>query len=154
MGKQKQKQAVDPQQLHLLDYHFFRSEFQSSDEYIQNPVELATANISSHCKYGSKLEDEVIGILVNASFQGVGENEEELGITAEFSIEFIFLVKNLPEFLTEDDQTQSISGILLTTLAGIAYSTSRGVIREKLNGTPFRDLLLPVVDPAELFRAE
>jgi hypothetical protein len=40
------------------------------------------------------------------------------------------------------------------TIAGISYSTSRGIVLERTLGTDFGGIILPVIDPAELIRKD
>ena len=71
-----------------------------------------------------------------------------------FAIEtvFLFLVAGFGERLT--DGRLAVPEGFDVTLASIAYSTTRGILLERLATTPFRDYVLPVVNPQELIHNE
>ncbi|SEB17056.1 hypothetical protein [Pedobacter hartonius] len=85
------------------------------------------------------------------------ESGEEIA-NATFTIQFDFHVENLDEFLSYPDGPEKDSltadASIGSTLMGIAYSTSRGIILTRSNGTPLQGVILPVIDPRNLLTTE
>lgn len=71
----------------------------------------------------------------------------------EAFIYFFFHIKNLDE-LIESENTKTkmvkITDELWLTLANVCYSSSRGIILTKNQGTAFEDLILPLYDISKL----
>ncbi|GAH33667.1 unnamed protein product [marine sediment metagenome] len=89
------------------------------------------------------------------------QNDKELGLNGEYGIEFLFEIDNFEEFIekndeekhtdgTNDQEDSMVSGVLGGTLMGIVYSTARGMILERTQGTYFKGVILPVINPNDL----
>ena len=69
-------------------------------------------------------------------------------------VQCCFKVENLIDFLdkveTEDKPRYNIDGGLGSTLVSIAYSTVRGIIFTRTQGTSLGSVILPVIDPKKL----
>lgn len=68
-----------------------------------------------------------------------------------FQIDFHFHIDKLSNFYELMDENKPIfSGHFVATLIGICFSTSRGIILEKLNNAGIPNIILPVVSPQEM----
>lgn len=68
-----------------------------------------------------------------------------------FQIDFHFHIANLSNFYDLKTENHPVfSGHLVATLIGICFSTSRGIILEKLNNAGIKNILLPIVSPQEM----
>ncbi|MEL7222104.1 MAG: hypothetical protein AAGJ93_12350 [Bacteroidota bacterium] len=71
--------------------------------------------------------------------------------SGEFVLQFFFLVKNMQEWITSSsDSNLTVDGLLASTLAGISYSTARGVLLTRFQGTAFQNVILPIVSPIQM----
>ncbi len=75
---------------------------------------------------------------------------------AHYSIEFIFLIDNLEDFVDIDEKgtTANVHPDLGVTVAGIAYGTIRGIIYQRTQGTALDGIILPVIDPSNLLKVK
>lgn len=71
-------------------------------------------------------------------------------VIANFNIDFHFLVENIDDCIIRTKDNMSIDPTLPSHLLAIAYSTSRGIIIERLSNTPYRDTILPIVNPYKI----
>lgn len=72
---------------------------------------------------------------------------------ADFYLSFIFRLENFEALIVFDAATKSISSLddhLATALFSIAYSTARGILLTRFQGTLFQHFILPVMDTREL----
>lgn len=76
--------------------------------------------------------------------------EEQLDITANFEVTYIFTVDNLNELATIEDEVLTIKDDLLIAIFNIAYATSRGVIYTRCQGTIINNFILPIVSDHKL----
>ena len=79
-----------------------------------------------------------------------------MGIEGEYHIEFEYHVENLDDFVTggESNESKVVENILGATIAGISYSTARGIILNRTQATNFNGVLLPVINPADLLKED
>ncbi len=94
------------------------------------PEKLVKADFTVNVETKSKNSEETIGLL---------------------SFVYIFHVDNLEELTTpEDDSTVTINAGLGNALAAITYSTSRGILMTRFQGTALSTFILPVINPNKL----
>ena len=78
-----------------------------------------------------------------------GDSDDILA-KAVFQLSFLYKIENLAHLTLEKDGIQDIDGGLAATLAGISYSTARGILLTRFQGTAFRDFILPIVNPRDM----
>lgn len=97
-------------------------------------------------KLAHNLEDERIKLDFVFSFNN--QAEESLLF---FKIDFHFHISQLTNFYELKDENHPVfNGHFVATLIGICFSTSRGIILEKLNNAGIKNILLPIVSPQEM----
>ena len=73
---------------------------------------------------------------------------------ATFHIDFHFHIKNLQDCMIKKEESIHIDPAVPRHLLAIGYSTARGIIYERLLNTPFKDTIIPIINPYELFQQE
>lgn len=86
----------------------------------------------------------VFNCQVTAETSGVKTNA-----SCKFEIAYFFQVDNFDELIQVQEQI-NVNDDLASSMANIAYSTSRGVIFTRCQGTIFNKLIIPVVSNDEL----
>ncbi|MBK9149679.1 MAG: hypothetical protein IPM26_01230 [Saprospiraceae bacterium] len=77
-----------------------------------------------------------------------GDLPDDRFAIAEFEIETHFYIDNIEECLDRRaDGSIGVDSTMPAHLVGMAYSCARGIIFERLNSSPFRGLILPVINP-------
>ena len=79
--------------------------------------------------------------------EAMNEEDQPIGITASISIEFHYEIENLHDNIKEENDEISLNTNLVGTILGMSYSTSRGIILEKLQNTLMGGIILPCIDP-------
>jgi hypothetical protein len=116
------------------------------DEFIAYNVEYG---ISDDFSFEKKIFRFVLSTRINA----IDQNDKYVGITGEYSIEYIFYVDNLEHYIVNKDEPTKgviIHEILIHTLLSIVYSTSRGIVLGRTQGTSLDSVILPVIDTKTL----
>jgi len=93
-----------------------------------------------------------IRIRLEILLDGIDEQETLIGVQGDFGLDFHFHIENIEEFIEESEGNKKISDNLGTTLISIAYSTARGIVLERTQGTFLNGTILPVIDPKELLK--
>jgi len=89
-------------------------------------------------------------ILINfqSEIKCVDSNNVFMGIQALFTIQFLFHIEGLKEYieLKEKEKVYDIDPSLHASTLSIAYSTARGIIFNRCLGTVMGNVILPVLD--------
>ncbi len=87
---------------------------------------------------------------INVIAQKKNKSKESVG---QLDIEFIYLVENLNELIEKRKDLYQIDSTMKHILGGLAYSSCRGIMYAKGAGTILENAILPIVNPAKLFKA-
>jgi hypothetical protein len=79
-------------------------------------------------------------------------NEEQEAEIFEIQVRHIFDIKSESELISEDEDGEflDLPKKQLFPFISIPFSTTRGVVKEKLAGTRFSEFILPIIDPHEI----
>lgn len=134
-------------------------EFRLIKGQIDSPYEFRVANISSfdykvEFNTGVNLDENLIKADFKISLSTIS-NEKTIEATGFYHFVFIFFVENLKDHAVNDqDGKVDWNPYLANAIASITYSTSRGILMSRFQGTVMDDFILPVVDPNALHRKE
>jgi hypothetical protein len=87
---------------------------------------------------------------VRLYFEFFIENKTPLEQAATFHIDFHFHISNMEDCIIKNEDSMKIDSVLSTQVLAIAYSTARGIIYERLLNTPFKETILPIINPYEV----
>ncbi len=81
-------------------------------------------------------------------------NQPVAEATCNYHFVFLFHVEDLKENAAmAEDKSVDWNPFLANAIASITYSTSRGILISRFQGTVMRDFMLPVIDPNSLWKA-
>jgi hypothetical protein len=150
---------IAPDKIHITSIKIFKSNLNVTPEYLEDPVTPEEIKVGYSQESGFYPEENRIRIRLEVQLIALGKEKNELGLNGEYSIEFHFIVENLKEFVIKpendekskkDFESPLLSGVLGGTIMSIAYSTARGIILERTQGTFFDGVILPVINPNDL----
>lgn len=141
---------IIPELIHMTSLNVYKASVETSDEYLDSPLEINNIGVEYAQQSALNIDDKAIRIRLEIRLNPVDEEKKSIGINAGYGIEFHFEVENLEDFLSDEEDEKKINGVLAGTLMGIAYSTARGIIFDRTQGTFFKGVILPVIDPKEL----
>jgi hypothetical protein len=142
----KKKADIIPENITLFRLKVVESKIQS-EETAQKKLNYKI-NVA-HTVMHNLAEDRIkIGLIIEL----IGEEEtRETNTKAHFNIDFHYCIKELISFYNLDNNKNPIfEGILIATLLGIAFSTARGLIYERLSNTAMSGIILPIVSPQKM----
>jgi hypothetical protein len=149
------ERKIEPEKIHILSIKTLKGK-------IENDADSSSSAIVGY-RYKNalavalNLNEKIVGLKHTIYIDTLNKKQEELEIKASYTHEFIFRVDNLNDFVDDSDDAEekeekeeNIDPILLGTLAGIAYSTVRGIVMNRTQGTALNAVILPVIDPKKL----
>jgi hypothetical protein len=151
--------------IHLIAVKVLKSRFEvhnPNDDH--NEIFNLSTGLKSETAFN--FEDKFIRFRLYILIQGLDNDEKKVGIEGEYCIEFEYRVDNLNDFVIDGDskeedtavdskeKVQAVDGKLGATIAGISYSTARGIILHRTQATEFNGVLLPVISPGDLLEED
>jgi len=140
---------LQPEKIEIVDFKIIKGQINSPFDFEIENVEGHTFNVDF--ELGFNLDDKLVraDFSVNVATKSKGDDIEEAAGTFQFV--YIFYVGNIEELTTlEKDQTVTLHQVLGNALASITYSTSRGILMTRFQGTALSDFILPVINPNSL----
>lgn len=118
---------------------------------------IVISDVDYRTKFGMNLnflhnvEDELLKIETSINIELFDKNIKPLGVTAEFTFEVVFEVKNFSEKLSclvENKDAIETELSLLLKLCNLSYGTIRGLLIERTNNTALQGFILPFITDA------
>ena len=128
---------------------------------LTNPMNLsqpdeAKIELKRRFNMGVDLTQKIIKADLIIHLSSMPKEEDLSGIEASYHFSFFYRVDNLGELVTLKDENGSeelfVDSHLSNAIASITYSTSRGVLMARLQGTVLSNFFLPVVNPNDLLQ--
>lgn len=91
------------------------------------------------------LKDEMLKIELIFSFKN--KKGEPL---MHLQIDYHFKIEKMAQFYTLKEEQPTFFGPLIATILGIAISTSRGILFEKLENNNIHNIIVPVISPQKI----
>ncbi len=140
---------LQPKKIEIVDFKIIKGQINSPFNF--NEENVAGHNFNVDFELGFNLEDKLIKADFSVNVETKSDNENIEEAIGNFSFVYIYYVDNIDELTTlEMDETITIHPALGNALASITYSTSRGILMTRFQGTVLSDFILPVIDPNSL----
>jgi len=109
--------------------------------------------VGYNVQYGIKdefyLQTKSFKFILTVFINALDEKDQQLDAKGEYNIEYVFVVENLEYYIENKNEPKNrviLHNVLLHTLLSIVYSTSRGIILSRTQGTSLDGVILPVID--------
>ena len=137
------KSAFDAAKVNFIQLFVRKSNIDFDSSLSNDNIYGYEMKLGKDIKYN--FDDKMCRVILDFEFDSSSDDNEKA--KAVFSIGIHFKIENMEELCVHSDTGVTIDMTLPAHLVGMAYSTSRGIVYERLQSTPFKGLLLPVIDP-------
>jgi len=139
---------IQPEKIAIREFRLVKGQ-------IDSPFDFKISNIKSFdfkvdFKTGFNLEEGLIkaDFVIDVSSVSI---EPATEATCNYYFVFLFHVEDLKEHTQTGENTIDWNPYLANAIASITYSTSRGILMSRFQGTVMKDFILPVIDPNSLW---
>lgn len=141
---------LKPELIQIADFQIIKGQIESPFEFNESKVEGHTFN--ARFLLGLKLAEKLVKADFEVNIETTSKEDEiQEEAKGHFHFVFIYEVANLEELVeSKEDETLEVSSSLGNALASISYSTSRGILMTRFNGTALSHFILPVINPNHL----
>lgn len=155
MKEKTNNPAIDVSKLTLRQIKIFKSHLEANEAFRNVPEAVHEFVIETATKTAFNFSEKLCRFTLFVKFSAVDKEKNPLGLEAEYGIDFHFHIDNLNDYLVHKEGNEvQVDSILGSTLCGISYSTARGIILQKMHGSYFEGVILPIVDPSQLLKPE
>lgn len=147
----KENRIIIPDKIHVLNIKTLKGSIESTND--ADPESIAGYRFNHLLGTGINEEDKLVGLELKVDITALNSSDEPIGINASYTHSFTFYVENLEDFLEpneEQGKTSNIDALMVAVLVGIAYSTVRGIVFTRTQGTSLNSVILPVIDPKKM----
>jgi hypothetical protein len=145
------KSNFNVNKLHLRDFKILKGQ-------IESPFEIEAHDIINFDFFldfniGFNLKEKLVKTDLSIDVTGFTEKENPSAPTAKgaFSFTYIFIVENLKDLhRSKKGEMELTDRHLANALAAISFSTSRGILLTRFQGTALSGFILPIIDPNKL----
>lgn len=142
--------TIIPEKIHLNQIHWIvQNTVVLEKKLIKNPTyDFKMAHNVMH-----NLENENVKIHLFIDVNGV-INNKVINQGGNYEVDFIFQIDDLKDQFEIVDNKPVFSGLFISTLLAICYSTLRGMFIEIWKETVLNGVILPVISVPELFKSK
>jgi hypothetical protein len=142
------KQVFEPGKLSITDFKLIKGQVDIPEDFDAGLVEGHL--LENSLQLGFNLKEKLVksDFIIEIKTDSKGANSKEA--TGSFHLVFIFSVENLDELTQLNKNIVKLHPDLGNALSAITYSTSRGILLTRLQGTAFQQFILPVINPNKL----
>jgi hypothetical protein len=142
-------QLFDADKLSIIELKFIKGQVNAPEDFVIGEIEKY--HIENSLQLAFNLKDKLVksDFKIEIKTESKGTNHKEaIGI---FHFIFIFRVDNLDELAKSDKNNMiELNPALGNALSSITYSTSRGILITRMQGTALQNFILPVINPNKL----
>ena len=145
------KALVKPDLIHLINIRILKAHFEVSPDRLDESFGDAELDMGVKSESAFNIDEKSMRFRLFIKIKGSDESSNQV-LSGDYHIEYHYRIENMKEFVDSGNEGEeySINPILGATIAGISYSTARGILLDRTMATDFNGILLPVVDPNQL----
>jgi hypothetical protein len=143
------KPIFDPEKITLSDFKMIKGQVDTPENF--DITKVMGHQLDNALKLVFNLQDKLAksDFTISIKTDSKGENESEA--TGNFHLIFIYHVENLEELaVPEKNNRLNLNPGLANALSSVTYSTSRGILLTRLQGTALQNFVLPIINPSKL----
>ena len=147
------ERALKPDKIKILNFSIIKGAIENPFDFDNSVV--AGYDFDMDYEVGFNIDEKLAktDFQVDIKTQSETHQDEAKGL---FHFSFVFSIENMEELVKKKKKvdTVQIDANLGNALASITYSTSRGILMTRFQGTLLKDFVLPVIDPNNLVNKE
>ncbi len=143
------KNVFDPEKIALIDFKMIKGQVDTPENFDISKV--IGHQLDNSLQLGFNLDDKLAkaDFTISVKTDSKGENENEA--TGNFHLIFIYRIENLEALArSEKNNRLNLNPGLTNALSSVTYSTSRGILLTRLQGTALGNFILPIINPNKL----
>ena len=144
----KQQIKIEPDKIHLLGVDILKARIESDFDALS--IESTGFKFDLGFTNGFNTEEKLVRCELEIEVDKIDERNKIVA-ESQFTLSFVFHIENFDAFIQKGNNENIVfDSSMAATLGGICFSTARGILLTRFQGTVFKDFILPVIDPRKL----
>jgi len=143
------KNIFDPEKIVLIDFKMIKGQIDTPENFDISKV--VGHQLDNSLQLSFNLEDKLAKADFTISVKTDSRGDNEYEACGNFHLIFIYRIENLEELaIQEKNKRLNLNPGLANALSSVSYSTSRGILITRLQGTALKNFVLPIINPNKL----
>jgi hypothetical protein len=143
------KTVFDPEKITLVEFRILKEQVDTPENFDISKV--IGHHLDNSLQFGFNLNDKLAKADFTASIKTSSKSANESEASANVHLKFIYRIENLEELATaEKNKRLRLHPALASALSSLTYSTSRGILLIRLQGTALQNFILPIINSNNL----
>jgi hypothetical protein len=145
----KKTSMLDPEKITIVDFHILKGGIESPFEF--KIMDVEDFDVRFDFNLGFNLKEKFVKADLTVDLKTNSKEKQTKEASGHFDFAFVYHIANLEQLTAEQEDGEiQIEGDLGNALASITYSTSRGILMTRFQGTALQNFVLPVISPNKL----
>lgn len=143
--------VFNPEELRIIEFKLIKGQIDTPEDISLDDIK--GYKLENGFLVGFNLEDQMIKSDLTVEIKSESEGKNKVEASGSFHFVFIFQYPNLEDFVkAKDGVIVTLDAVLGNAIASVTYSTARGVLLTRLQGTALSKFILPIVNPNKLLQ--
>lgn len=139
----------DPEKIIIVSFKMMKGQIDCPENF--NNSQETSFKLDYGLQLGFNLDDKLVKADFTIEIETISKEKNNTKATGSFQFVFIYHIENLDELAKSGKNNLiDLNPTLANALSSITYSTSRGLLLTKLQGTALQNFILPVINPNSL----
>ena len=144
-------QLFVPEKLSIIEFKFIKAQVDTPEDFIIDKVD--GHQLENTLQLAFNLEEKLVKADLKVEIKTESKDENPKELKGSFHLVFIYRVENLEDLAKPDkNNLLDLHPALSNALSSITYSTSRGILLTRLQGTALQNFVLPIINPNKLLQ--
>lgn len=139
------------EKLHIVDFKVVKGRIDCPFELTAEDIVAFNTELDYDLSYN--FDDHLVKVDFSINITTQTKTLTPSQASGGFTFAFVFRVDNFKDLVVNDGKTKlTVDGNLVSTVITLAYSTARGVLLARFQGTVLDNFILPVIGSNELMK--
>jgi hypothetical protein len=139
----------EPEKFTFQEFKMVKGQVDAPEQF--DPGKVEAFLLDNSLQLGFNLEQKLVKADFTVDIKSVSKGANQNESHGIFHLVFIYHIDNLEELATPDKNNLiQMHPALGNALSSLTYSTARGILMIKLQGTALQNFVLPVINPNSL----
>ncbi|MFT3946154.1 MAG: hypothetical protein QM763_04190 [Agriterribacter sp.] len=141
--------VFDIELINLEDINISAASIENKTEFTALDSTSYSHDVDYRFKFGVNKSQKKIRAIFECKIFTFNNLREKIEVEGNFDIAYVFLIKNFDDLINVSEHLELEDNLVLS-IANIIYSTSRGIIYTRCQGTILNNVILPILSTKKL----
>lgn len=145
------KPKFDPEKLYIVEIKLVSGQIETPDDFVMELVQ--NYDIENTLEISFSLEQKLVKVDFSIRLETNSKGDNKAESIGRYHFVFIYRVDNIEELTSiESDGLVGVDANLASAISAVSYSTARGILLSRMQGTAFQQFILPIINPTKLLK--